>query len=98
MAVGDFHQYASGYSFIETDSGPNIWTTCYLCGAAAACHLAMKVSDVRCGTCNARQYEMLPGQRMYELKEAFFRDYPKLIDRIRILTSGAFTGGHQGAG
>ncbi len=71
MAVGDEHVYADGYSFIETDGGPNVWGSCYLCGAPAACCLDTMVSKVRCGRCHASAHELLPGQRMHQAQEEY---------------------------
>ena len=75
MAVGDQHQYANGNTYVETDAGPIVLTTCFLCGGAASADLECRVSAVRCSGCLARQYELLPGQRIYELKAAFAAEY-----------------------
>jgi hypothetical protein len=89
MAVGDEYTYSTGRKYIETDHGPNVWTVCYTCDAPAACTFEIQVRDVRCGICMASDFEMLPGQYGYELKKAFVIRYPRVIDRIRALRTGA---------
>lgn len=75
MAVGDQYQYANGNTYIQTDAGPIVLTTCFLCGGSASADLECKVSAVRCSGCLSGQFEMLPGQRIYEMKAAYAAAY-----------------------
>lgn len=72
----DTYYYPSGKEYVVTDHGPNVWMTCPLCGAPAACTPESRVADVRCGQCYLKQFEMLPGQRIYELKNQYVKDNP----------------------
>lgn len=69
--VGDAFRYSNGNEYIVTDHGPNMWGSCYLCNAPAAAIPTMKLSAVRCGKCLLEEYEMEPGQRIYEAKAAY---------------------------
>jgi hypothetical protein len=83
MAVGDQHQYANGNTYIETDAGPIVLTQCFVCGGSASADLECKVSAVRCSGCLAGQYELLPGQRVYELKRDYAAAYLAASKRRR---------------
>lgn len=71
----DVGHYSDGRSYVITDHGPNVWVSCPLCGAPAACSPTVSMSTVRCGQCYLEQYEMKPGQRVYELKAEYARQH-----------------------
>ena len=75
MAVGDVHRYANGNTYVETDAGPIVLTECFLCGNSASANLECKVSAVRCSGCLAKEHQLLPGQRIYELKQQYAAAY-----------------------
>lgn len=66
MAAGDVYRYGNGVEYVETDGGPNFWTSCFRCGATACSTPDIPMRNVRCGRCLAEQHELLPGQRMYD--------------------------------
>jgi hypothetical protein len=67
--------YSDGRPYIVTDHGPNVWVSCPLCGAPAACTPESSLANVRCGQCYLVQYEMKPGARIYEAKAEYARLY-----------------------
>lgn len=73
VEIGDVCFYSNGSSYVITENGPNIWATCFLCGAAVACTPDTKLADAVCGRCLAVNYELLPGQRIYEMKAEYAR-------------------------
>jgi hypothetical protein len=73
--VFDTCYYPSGKSYVVTDHGPNVWATCAVCGARAACTPERSASTVRCGQCLLIQFEMVPGQRIYEAKAQYAREH-----------------------
>ena len=76
VEVGDTCCYANGNEYVITDGGPTFTVNCFLCGATAGATAEVPVRSVRCGQCWAKQHELLPGQRIYELKEQYVRDHP----------------------
>lgn len=71
MASGDVYQYSNGTEYVETDGGPNFWTSCFLCGATACATPEISMKNVRCGQCLARQHDLLPGQWAYDAKAKY---------------------------
>lgn len=71
VQVGDSAYYANGTEYVITDHGPNMWGSCFLCGAPAAAIPTMKLSAVRCGKCLLEEFDMQPGGWVYEAKAAY---------------------------
>lgn len=71
VSVGDEFRYLNGNTYVITDAGPIVLTQCALCGTAASADLYYPASKVRCSGCLSRDYEMLPGQRIHELKQEY---------------------------
>lgn len=74
--VGDVFQYSNGNEYVITQGGPVVMSTCARCAAPAGTTFDYRASDVRCGRCLSEQYELLPGQRVYALKERYAREHP----------------------
>lgn len=74
--VGDIFCYSNGNEYVVTDGGPVVMSKCAVCGADAGTTFDYLASDVRCGRCLSEKYGLLPGQRVYELKEQYVRDHP----------------------
>jgi hypothetical protein len=85
----DVYRYSDGSEYIVTDHGPNVWSKCFLCGAAAACTPLIKAADVRCGQCYLIQFEMLPGQRIYEANAQYAKVHGPSVRRRQVLKERA---------
>lgn len=73
--IGDVYQYANGNEYVITDGGPVVMATCARCGAAAGTTFDYRASNVRCSKCLSEKYELLAGQRIYELKAQYAREH-----------------------
>lgn len=73
--VGDTFRYSNGTEYVITDGGPVVMCQCYICGAPAGATFEAKLAAIRCSTCLSREYEMLPGQRVYELKAQYAAEH-----------------------
>ena len=73
--IGDAFRYANGNEYVITDGGPVVMSTCAACGMPAGTTFDYRASDVRCGRCLSEKYELLTGQRIYELKAQYARDH-----------------------
>lgn len=71
----DTCHYANGTPYVVTDHGPNVWVKCPQCGEDAACTPDRPAASVRCGECLRRQFELLPGQRIYNMKAEYAREH-----------------------
>jgi hypothetical protein len=79
--VGDICHYANGNEYVITDGGPVVMSRCAACGTPAGTTFDYRASDVRCGRCLSEKYELLTGQRIYELKKQYVKDHP--LPRVR---------------
>lgn len=85
----DVFRYSDGSEYIVTDHGPNVWAKCYLCGAAAACTPLVNAASVRCGECYLVQFEMMPGQRIYEARAQYARTHGPSVRRRQLIAERA---------